>query len=145
MLVDGDAINSAYIPSGFRARKAIIYFGSDTSQAQNLTHFYMPGGHTTTETQVSNPMTWKCVARKLRVEIDSAPVAGQTVTATLRKAETTDTAVTAQIDNAAGRTQVDATHEVEFAAGDLWSVKVVTSATSGTKFVRGSFEVEEIP
>lgn len=144
MMVDGDAINSAFIDSAWADRTVEIAGGGVTSQAQATTFFYNVAGQSATEIQVSSPILRHSVARNLRVLVDAAPPAGQTLVVTLRKNETTDTALTVTIDST-GRAQVDATHEVELAAGDQWSIKVVSSATAGARFVHWAFELETAP
>lgn len=134
-----------YIPSSWRGRIAPISMSTSPSQVQNVTHFIGPGGNSATEIQVSFRVPFKCVARRLHGLLDTTPVAGQSVILTLRKDETTDTLLTTTIDNAAGRDAENVTDEVELTSGQIISIKSVTSATVGTRFIRPSLVLEEVP
>lgn len=67
---------------------------------------------------------------KLYVKTASTPPAGQTFTITLRK-NGADTALTAQVTDT-GTTASDITNSVDFWPGDVWSIKCVSSATTGS-------------
>ena len=114
---------------------------SSLNQAQATT-FYMGGygsAQNATENKVQVPMP-NCTVKNLRASADAAPPAGQTITLTLRK-NGVDTTLTSQITSA-GRPAFDlsGSHAVVFAAGDLLSIKCVTSATTGTKYTNASVE-----
>lgn len=136
-----------FIPSSWRGRKHSLIFQADATagQAQATTRFLAPGGQVSTEIQGTMVAPFACVARNLRGIVDTTPAAGQTVILTLRKDETTDTALTVTIDNGGGRTKSDTTNEVALTATQLFSIKSVTSATVGTRFIHATFELEEIP
>jgi hypothetical protein len=117
---------------------------SARNQLQNTTVFSGGfGGNnafnaTEAKVQIAMPA---CIVRNLRASADVAPPAGQTVTLTLRK-NGVDTALTCQITNGGGRpaSDVSGSHAVVFAAGDLLSIKSVTSATTGTKSTNATVE-----
>ena len=67
--------------------------------------------------------------------------AAQTMAFTLR-VNGVDTGVTCTI-NSGGTTASDTTHSATIAAGQTWSIKVVTSATTGTTpFIAGGIEFD---
>lgn len=104
------------------------------NQAQNLTRYAGSYGTpvvATTENEAQIPMP-ACVLRNLRVSVDTAPAAGQTVTVTIRK-NGVATGITCQCTNGGGRTASDTANSASFSAGDLLSVQVVSSATVGTR------------
>lgn len=107
------------------------------SQAQNTTYYIGENGIAataqtadTTETQVQWIASKYITIRDLYVFASSAPPAGQTVTITLRK-NAADTALTAQITSSGGVVS-DTSHTVTGVPGDRFSIKSVTSATTGT-------------
>ncbi len=133
-----------FIPSTWRGRKATILCGNAATQASNTTNYYGPWGNSGTESLASFRVPYKCVARRLHALTDQPPAAGQSVTLTLRFNEAQDTVLTATVTNAS-RFGEDVTNEVLFASGDMVSMKVVTSATSGARAPHASFEIEEVP
>jgi hypothetical protein len=72
-----------------------------------------------------------CTIRNLRAVCNTNPAAGQTIILTVMK-NGSPTAVTCTITGTAQRNNSDTSNSVAFAAGDLFSIKSVTSATSGT-------------
>lgn len=104
------------------------------AQAQNITRYmgsFGVGVQSATESEVQIPMP-ACTIRTLRGLTNVAPAAGQTIILTVRK-NGVDTAVTVTITGTPSiRVQADTSNSVAFAAGDLFSIKAVTSATSGT-------------
>lgn len=116
---------------------APIPFRWSYTQAQALTRYAGSIGTpiiATNENEAQIPMP-ACTLRNLRASVDTAPAGVQTVTITIRK-NGVATALTCQLTNgglSAGRVAVDTADSVTFAAGDLLSVQVVTSATVGTR------------
>lgn len=105
------------------------------NQAQALTRYAGSYGTpiiATNENEAQIPMPSACVLRNLRVSVDTTPAGVQTVTVTVRK-NGVATALTAQCTNGGGRVAADTSNSVSFAAGDLLSVQVVSSATVGTR------------
>ena len=91
---------------------------------------FMGGGivDTTVEANMQLPLPFACTVGNLYAAASTAPTAGQTFTYTLRK-NGVDTAVTCQIANTATSAN-DVANTVAFAAGDLITLKVVTSASA---------------
>jgi hypothetical protein len=116
---------------------------SSRNQAQNTTLFSGGfGGNgisnaTENKVQIAMPA---CTVKKLRASTDTTPAAGQTVTLTLRK-NGVDQSLTCQITNGGGRSASDLSNTVTFTAGDLLSIKFVSSATVGTRSTNCSVEV----
>lgn len=67
----------------------------------------------------------------LAIEVDTAPGAGETVTATIRK-NGVDTLLSAIITGAIATFAVDSTHSVTFAPGDLVSVGMTSTGGSAS-------------
>lgn len=76
--------------------------------------------------------------QNLAFAVDTAPGAGETTTATLRK-NGVDTVLTCTISGAVDLSAFDTTHSVAFAAGDFFSIAVTSSggSASGTAKVSG--------
>lgn len=128
--------DGAMIDGCVRFRNPMYYapllFGAK-DQAQATTR-YMGGwgsnaGASATESDVEIPMP-ACTVRDLYCAANSAPPSGQTITYTLRK-NGVDTALTCTVTSA-GRQSSDAVNTVDFDDMDLLSIKIVTSATTGT-------------
>lgn len=130
-------------PSIYRPRTTTIPFGSVTAQAQNTTRYYNWAGSSTNEVEVSWILPYRARLSNLNVIVNSAPPAGQTIDITVRTGETTNTSLAATITSAE-RTSINTTG-ILVSAGTVISVQVVTSATSGSKIVRGTFDIEEYP
>ncbi len=95
-----------------------------------------------TETDVQVPMP-ACILRGLRVVSNTAVAGGQNCVITVRK-NGVDQALTCTLTSA-GRfaSDLDPTHGIVFAAGDLLSVKVVSSATAGTHTYNITIEINQ--
>jgi len=104
------------------------------------TYFAGPGvGLGLVENSFPVPTVGGATARRLYVKLGAAPGGTETVTITIRK-NGSDTAVTVTITGAA-TTGSDVANTAAFAAGDLISASVVTSATAVAENVRLSFEL----
>lgn len=118
------------------------------SQAQALTRYagaYSGNGaggpgaaQSATETDVQVPMP-ACTLRGLRVASNTVVAAGQNCVITIRK-NGVDQTITCTLTNAS-RLASDLANSVSFAAGDLLSIKVVSSATAGTHTYNITIEV----
>jgi hypothetical protein len=146
ILVFGPAVLSDFNPSAWRGRKCVVNFGDILANVQAATYFYGPGtASAAAEITVSADVPFRCVARNLRYQTASnVGGAAQTAVATLRKNETTDTALTASIASGARRAS-DVANEVAYAAGDTIALKVVLSATTGSVISKAMIEIEEVP
>ncbi|MBI5343971.1 MAG: hypothetical protein HZB83_01300 [Deltaproteobacteria bacterium] len=116
----------------------IIPFGV-YNQAQNTT-LYMAGlGETgkATESEVTVPIKAGKI-KNLALYNTSTGVAGQTWTATVRK-NGVDTALTVTL-NGTTVFGMDVTNAIAFVDGDLLSIKLVSSATTGTRTLIASVE-----
>lgn len=102
--------------------------GSGQVQASTAYHMYSAQSGTEANSQVVVPLAMTLTA--LYVMVDAVGGAGQSATFTLRK-NGVDTAITCVI-NTGSTTANDTAHSVAYAAGDLISMKCVTSATTGT-------------
>lgn len=113
--------------------------GACSAVPQAATSFLgVNGCWTPTEANVQAPMARAGTASQLHTYVTAAPAAGQTYIFTLRK-NTADTAVTCTISNPATACS-DASNSVAYAVGDIFTLKVVASATSGAaNTVTGSF------
>lgn len=111
---------------------AVTVMGSSganaTQFAGGTTNYITPALASTTESLAYLAFPKAGKIRNFHIYSQGSPGASQTYTATVR-VNLADTAVTAQI--AAGfNTASDTTHEATVAAGQRWSVKLVTSATA---------------
>lgn len=110
-------------------------------QAQNLarfaTDFVAGNAPVSTESEAQIPMP-ACTLRNLRVAASSAMALGSS-TIVVRK-NGVDTGLTVSPDNS-GRVFADTTNSVEFAAGDLFSLKVTSGAAVGTRTYVASIDV----
>jgi hypothetical protein len=97
---------------------------------QASTWFFTNSSAVAAENIVAIPMSQSCTFSNMYASTLSTPAAGQTFTLTMRK-NAVDQALTCQITNP-NFTANDNTHSFSVVAGDLVSVKLVTSATSGT-------------
>jgi hypothetical protein len=117
-------------PASSTNTQLLFASGNLNPVTQNATWFFTNGGVVSTEAVCQIPMSQSGTLQKMYVAAGNAPAAGQTYTFTARK-NGVDTALTCQVTSA-GATANDTTHSVSYAAGDLLSIKLVTSATSGT-------------
>jgi hypothetical protein len=114
-------------------------------QTQNTTRYaagYGSGDASATESDVQFPMP-ACTVKNLRVCSNTVVAAGQNAVITIRK-NGANTGVTCTLTNAS-RISSDLTNSVAFAAGDLMTVSVVSSATAGTHTYNILVETEETP
>lgn len=107
---------------------ALWHSGGTVAAASTV--FVGPPGQAAAEASVQIPVPIAGVLRNLFVLADLAAGAGQSYTYTAR-VNTADAAVTCQISGAAATTASDTTHSQSVAAGDVVTVKIVTSAGSG--------------
>jgi hypothetical protein len=122
-------VNSAGNGIGFQSLRQILPFSMSTvplPQASTLFTMYL-GNATEANVSVSCPLSG--TFRNLFV-FSTAPAAGQTLTATLRVAGA-DTALTCTITGPS-TTCSDVTHTAACTAGNLFVMKLVTSATTGS-------------
>lgn len=125
-------------PTDFQYPPSLLNFQCG-QQAQALTRyagaFSCNGGggmglfQSATETDCQVPMP-ACTLRNLRVMAGTVVAAGQNTVVTIRK-NGVDTGLTCTLVNAS-RIITDLVNSVVFVAGDILSVKVVSSATAGT-------------
>ena len=144
ILVTGTAL-SDFIPSGWRGRKAIFYFGTGTATvAAGTTAFLSADSVSTTEGehQVIPPFA-NSVIRRLQVNSSAAPGAGETFVYTIRRANA-NSSVTATISNP-NTTAADNTNESAHTPAQFLSLQVVTSALAAAALHRGVVEMEEVP
>jgi len=92
---------------------------------------------TESDAQVRMP---KCRVKSLSGWLDATPAAGETVTLTVRK-NAVDTALTCQFTNGGAQRASDLANGVDFAEGDLLSIKSVSSAAVGTRIATASMVV----
>lgn len=115
------------------------------NQAQATTRYaggYVSANASATESDVQFPMP-ACTVKNLRVCANTVVAAGQNCVVTVRK-NGVDTGVTCTLTNSS-RIASDLTNSVAFAAGDLMTVSVVSSATAGTHTYNILVETEETP
>ena len=122
-------VNSAGTALAFGSTRQIIGFSNSTivqTQASTVFQVFL-GGASEAGVQVLCPIggTFKNL-----FVLTSAPAAGQTVIATLR-VNSADTAITCTVTGT-GTTCSDTTHTATCTAGQPYSLKTVTSATSGS-------------
>lgn len=111
--------------------------GGPGVQVQASTAYYGPAFQGAGEDNAVWIVTQPITITKLYAGATVVGGSGQTVTVTLRK-NRADTAITCAIGSGATAAN-DTAHSVSFAVGDLISVKVVTSATTGNVQVFGGF------
>lgn len=118
--------------TGFNPIMGTQLFGA-TSMPQNVTRYIGEPGAAlaATESVVDFYVTTPFSARDLILSSDALLPAGQTATATIRK-NGADTAVTISVTDAVSVNR-DSTHTVSFSPGDKFSMKLVTSPTTGTR------------
>lgn len=121
-------------------RYALI-FGSEVDQNQGTTFYYGIGMMRGAEGFAYFELPRAGIIRRMKVWLDAVVPAGESVIATLRVAGA-DSELTVTV-GPAWATGTDLAHEVSVAAGQVISVKVVTSAAVGTRNIRVAVEVEE--
>lgn len=153
----GDLAELADGNAGSGGSAGAITFGSNLDRTVNLYHpicfaaqnqtqgtTVYAGGcgaaatRNTTESVVQWPAPCSGTIKNLLASTDTTPTAGQTITITARK-NGSDTTMTCQITSA-GRSASDTTHTFTVVAGDLISIKVVSSASVGTRYTNMSLE-----
>lgn len=116
------------------------------NQAQNTTVYaggYIGANQSATETDVQVPVS-AANFKNLRAVVNSALPSGQTCTVTVRK-NGVDTALTLTITSGDGTTSVkNIVNEIAFADDDILTIKVVLSATTGSRYVVISLEAMEL-
>jgi hypothetical protein len=105
------------------------------------TYYAAPGAGVLFTTEYKWPVPRNCRVKRLYVNCGTAPGSGQTVTVTVRK-NGSDGSVTAQVSGV-GTTATDLTNEDSYSAGDLLSIKVVTSASATAADVTIGFELAQ--
>lgn len=120
--------------------KAAFVTHSSGTVAAGATVYFSAYGNSATETQVSFVCPVAGTIRNLYASADAAPGAAQTFTYTVRKGAA-DTAVTCQTSGGAATASNDTTHSATVAAGDLLTVKLVTSAGAAVQRHTAAFEV----
>jgi len=144
MALGGTAELGEFVPSGITFPRQLVMVGSILDQTQGTTAYYGPWGFSATEGSVSFSFPWTVSAQRMRVVAGAAPAAGQTIVATLRGGETTDTALTVVLTDAS-RSGINITDIVPVAANEILSVKVALGATAGNRAIHIVFEIERLP
>lgn len=131
------ATNTWTAQGGSSGGGGVIVFAEQTGIAQALTRYASPGatiGHATEATrQITMPRAGTMKNLYVRT-LSNIGGSGDTWVTTVRK-NAADTSLTCTISTgAASCSDTDAGHAVSFAAGDLFTFKFVSSATTGTHF-----------
>lgn len=120
-----------------RALRQNVHGVPNGSVLATNTTYYFASGASGTENVASGVMPQAGTARELRVSQTVAPGGAQTTVYTLMK-NGVATALTCTV-SASGLVASDNTHEVDFAAGDTWSIRAANSATAAGTIPRGAF------
>lgn len=128
---------SASAPTWQSIRQALTVSGAD-GFAGGTTAFMVNKG-STTEAVVSTTIPVTGTFRNMYINVSTAPVGVQTVIATLR-VNGSDTAVTCTITGAATSCS-DTSNSAAVTAGQLWSIKVVYSATAASSVPKGGVQL----
>lgn len=123
-------VNGAWQPARFQLQWGIFTHIGYTASITQATTIFMNGyGHESTETPAEQLMPNAVTLTNMRCQNSSVGGAGQSVTYTLEK-NGSDQALTVSIPS--GSTfGSDTTHSVTYSAANSYSVKMVTSATTG--------------
>lgn len=138
-----DTTTSLIIPSTppkLPPQSAIIAARSVAGIPLATTTFYGTAYDSTVETDVRWPVPIAGTVRNLFIQLDGPPGGADTFTFTIRK-NAVDQTVVATVPGAA-LTANDITHSFTVVAGDLLSVKLVTSATAATRKALLSYLVQ---
>lgn len=129
-------------PEWANKARAIMAFSSLTSGVgAGLTRYLGIANHNATENIVDIVVPATGTLRNMYALADGTPSAGQTYVYTLRK-NASDSSVTSTTTNA-GRTSSDTTNTLSVTAGDVISVKIVTSASATVATHRVTLEFEK--
>lgn len=130
---------SKTVTNSLLSMRQILPLSSGNAQAQATTEFQLNGGSNVSETNVQALCPIGGTFKNLFV-LSTAPASGQTLTATWR-VNTADTTMTCTITGPA-TTCNDTTHTAACTAGQTYSLKTVTSATSGSLIISGGVEFD---
>lgn len=135
--------NRWYVVSkaGIQPRAVVQINSADVALVAGSTNYIGNSYGNATETFCQFRAPYKCVARNLYTLAQSGQTGGQTTTYTLR-VNAADTALTCV--NSSGRNAADTTNSVAIAAGDLISIKVVTSAGATACTHSATVELERV-
>lgn len=134
-------VNAAGTGLAFQSTRQMMPFSSGTVVITQASTFFVAGGFANaTETNVQALCPFGGTFKNMNV-LSAAPAAGQTLAVTLR-VNNADTAMTCTVTGA-GTTCTDTTHTATCTTGQTWSIKFVTSATTGSlSFVAGGMEFD---
>lgn len=117
---------------------------SDLTVSANVTAYIGTANANGTESVLAVAMPFKCVMRNLYMNASAVPGVGQTFIYTARNTAV-DTGITCTTSGASSSGSNDVTHEAVFAKGDVFAIKIATSAGAAVCTHWGAIEVEEIP
>lgn len=123
--------------------RMVLTFGHSTALAAGQTRYIgAGGGHiSATEADVRFRVPFACTLATLIVDVNPAPGSGQSVTATVRK-NSVDTAIAVTILDT-DTAESDTSDTVNFAVGDIVSLKLVGSAGMASLLVKATLEVQK--
>ena len=129
--------------ASWASQSSIVGFSNgNTVQAQNTTYYMGPSCLAPTYSNTCGTVTpYAFTSRNFTVYVNTGPASGQTYTYTLQNGYNTNGNETCTI-SFGSQSCTDATHTDSIAAGAILSVKVVTSATSGSVYSAASIEAD---
>jgi len=119
---------------------ATILSGNGQVTAANISYLGT-GGAARAELQATGRAPYAGTLKNLYVQSDVAPGSSQAYTCAIRN-EQADTSVTVTISGAAAVQGANTSNTQAFAAGEKYSLKIVTSATAATAFISWDAEFE---
>ena len=129
-------------------RKSEIHFDNWTNVHPTNTTKYYYGGNTwsSTEALLNVPRPFRCLLRNLRVKTHNAPGAGETYIFMIRRdpapgGAPQNTTITCTIAGGVDQRAEDLVNIVEFAAGDLMCLRMISSVGAAQPYMQGSIEV----
>lgn len=127
--------------TGVQQRSVVSINSGSTTLSAGGTNYIGNSYANATETFCQFSAPYKCIARNLYTLAQSGQTGGQTTVYTLR-VNAADTALTCT--NSSGRNASDTTNAVAIAAGDLVSIKVVTSASATVCAHSATIDLERV-
>lgn len=115
--------------------------GAQAAAAGGTLYIGLGSGANTESNAAIFPSPFAGTLRNLRMQAGSAPGVGETFTYTLRK-NTADTALTATTSGGSASASNDVTHSVSVTAGDILSLKVVTSSGAAVTYHTAACELD---
>lgn len=126
-----------------KSPKGVLQYSSAGTVAVGATVYINVSGQNAVENRVSAPMPYACVIRNLFGKATAPPGVGETYTYTLFL-NGIATLLTCQTAGAVLLQSSDLVNGIAIAAGDLVSIRIVTSGAAGVVRHQAGFEVDQM-